>query len=94
VKDEPDGKGDRRDNGRRSADEYLHVKDSSTHIRVHKYWRIVFIVIFILSKLLLIAFIYYFLQYRHSEQEMRYLRDQQIKESKGQLSPETQGNVK
>lgn len=94
VRDDPNGHENRRGNDGRSADEYLHVRDTSTHIRVHKYWRIAFIVIFILSKLLLIAFIYYFIQYRHSEREMQSLRDQQTKENKVQLSPETQSNVK
>lgn len=69
---------------------YIHVKESSTHIRVHKYWRIAFIAIFILSKLLLAAFIYYFIQFRHSEHEMQSLKDQQIKTNKADLSPESQ----
>jgi hypothetical protein len=67
--------------------DYIHVKENSTHIRVHKYWRIAFIVIFILSKLLLAAFIYYFIQFRHSEREMQSIRDQQMKTKKAQLSP-------
>ncbi|MBN9380749.1 MAG: hypothetical protein J0H74_08295 [Chitinophagaceae bacterium] len=92
VKDQPSGHGERR--GGRSDDDYIHVKENSTHIRVHKYWRIAFIVIFILSKLLLAAFIYYFIQYRHSEREMQTLRDQQVKTNKAQLSPETQDNEK
>lgn len=94
VRDQPDShRGHKRNDGS-SAEDYIHVRDSSTHIRVHKYWRIAFIVIFILSKLLLAAFIYYFIQYRHSEREMRSLRDQQIKTNKSQLSPETQDNEK
>lgn len=76
------------DRSSRQENDYLHVRENSTHIRVHKYWRIAFIAIFILSKLLLAAFIYYFLQFRHSEQEMESLKDQQIKSNKAQLSPE------
>ena len=69
---------------------YIHVKENSTHIRVHKSWRIAFIVIFILSKLLLAAFIYYFIQFRQTEREMQSLKDQQIKTNKADLSPESQ----
>lgn len=92
VKDRPPGNGS--GHGGHSADDYIPVKESSTHIRVHKYWRIAFIVIFILSKLLLAAFIYYFIQYRHSEREMQSLREQQAKTEKARLSPESQDNDK
>ncbi len=44
---------------------YLHVETSSNHIRVHKAWKTLFIVIFILSKVFLALAIYYFLEYRH-----------------------------
>jgi len=92
VRERPSGDGARARKGGRSEDDYIHVKENSTHIRVHKYWRIAFIVVFILSKLLLAAFIYYFIQYRHSQREMQSLREQQVKEHKVQLSPESQNN--
>jgi len=92
IRERPSGHGTR--NGGATGDDYIPVKENSTHIRVHKYWRIAFIVVFILSKLLLAAFIYYFIQYRHSEREMRLLREQQIKANKVQLSPESQDNDK
>ena len=44
---------------------YLHVETSSNHIRVHKAWKTLFIVIFILSKIFLALAIYFFLEYRH-----------------------------
>jgi hypothetical protein len=44
---------------------YLHVETSSNHIRVHKAWKTLFIVIFVLSKIFLALAIYYFLEYRH-----------------------------
>ena len=44
---------------------YLHVETSSNHIRVHKAWKTLFIVIFILSKIFLALAIYYYLEYRH-----------------------------
>ncbi len=44
---------------------YLQVETFSNHIRVHKAWKTLFIVIFILSKIFLAFAIYYFLEYRH-----------------------------
>ncbi len=43
---------------------YLHVEANSDYIRVHKLWRVAFIVVFILSKIFLALAIYYFIQYR------------------------------
>jgi hypothetical protein len=51
--------------------EYVEARESSSHIRVHKIWRGVFIGVFILSKILLALAIYYFLQYRHAEKELK-----------------------
>jgi hypothetical protein len=53
--------------------EYVQAKETSNHIRVHKIWRGLFIGLFILSKLLLIAAIYYFLEYRHAEKQINGL---------------------
>jgi hypothetical protein len=78
----------------RQEREYLHVQDSSTHIRVHKYWRVVFIAVFILSKLLLFGFIYYLLQFRHAQRDLRALEDQQVRSNKAQLSADPQDNDK
>lgn len=64
--------------------EYIHVRESSTHIRVHKYWRAILIAIFVLSKIFLILSIYYFLQYRNAEKEIRGLK-QQVRTEKGNL---------
>jgi anti-sigma-K factor RskA len=93
VRELPAVREPQRSDGRRTGDKdpgYIHVKENSTHIRVHKYWRIAFIAIFILSKLLLAAFIYYFIQFRHTEREMESLKNQQIKANKTDLSPESQ----
>ncbi len=40
------------------------IEASSSHIRVHKSWRWVFIGLFILSKVFLFFAIYYFVMYR------------------------------
>ena len=83
-------------NGRaaKREDDYLYVKENSTHIRVHKYWRIAFICIFILSKILLIGFLYFFLAYRHSERDLQSLKDEQVKPNKAQLFSEPQDGDK
>jgi anti-sigma-K factor RskA len=44
---------------------YLHVETSSNHIRVHKAWKTLFIVVFVMAKVFLALAIYYFLEYRH-----------------------------
>ena len=70
----------RREEGNREekapASEYIPIRDTSPHIRVHKYWRPAFIVIFILSKIFLILFLYYFFQNRYAQKEIRLLEKQ------------------
>jgi hypothetical protein len=51
--------------GARKGSSYLHVETSSNHIRVHKAWKTILVVIFILSKIFLALAIYFFLEYRH-----------------------------
>jgi hypothetical protein len=43
----------------------------TTHIRVRKYWRYVFILVFILSKVFLATSIYFFLEYKHYQEQKR-----------------------
>jgi anti-sigma-K factor RskA len=50
--------------------EYVQARETSSHIRVHKIWRGVFIGLFVLSKILLALAIYYFLQFRHAEKQI------------------------
>jgi hypothetical protein len=81
IREMPVKRGYRRDgksgrNGKDSSEEYIPVEHSSTHIKVHKYWRPAFIVIFILSKILLALAIYYFIQYQHNQNEILQLKDQ------------------
>ncbi|GAB3756689.1 hypothetical protein [Spirosoma pomorum] len=40
--------------------DYVNVEVDETHIRVHKYWRPAFIAVFVLSKVFLIAGLYYY----------------------------------
>lgn len=39
---------------------YLEVEVDNTHIKVHKYWRPAFIAVFVLSKIFLIAALYFY----------------------------------
>jgi hypothetical protein len=55
----------------RRRSEYLPVKETSSHIRVHKMWRTLFIAVFVLAKIFLILAIYYFLEYRHAEKRLK-----------------------
>lgn len=64
-------------NGKPQQDEYIPVQVSSTHIWVHKYWRPVFLAVFILAKIFLILFIYYFVQYQHAQRDILRLQLQQ-----------------
>jgi len=54
--------------------EYLEIEVNDTYIKVHKYWRPAFIAIFILSKIFLIAGLYYYFKTASLEQEMIRLR--------------------
>jgi len=53
--------------------EYVQARETSNHIRVHKIWRVLFVAVFILSKIFLILAIYYFLEYRHAEKQLNQM---------------------
>ncbi|KAA6441628.1 hypothetical protein FEM33_01160 [Dyadobacter flavalbus] len=55
---------------------YLEVEVSDTYIKVHKYWRPAFIIVFILSKIFLIAGLYYYFKSSGQEQEILRLKTQ------------------
>lgn len=57
---------------------YVDVQVSNTHIQVHKYWRVAFIAVFILSKIFLAAGLYYYFKAQSQENEIQRL-NQQIK---------------
>jgi len=58
---------------RRHGTEYVEVKETSEHIRVHKIWRKLFIALVVLAKVLLALAIFYFLEYRHAEKQLDHL---------------------
>ncbi len=53
---------------------YVDVEVDNTHIRVHKNWRPAFIAIFILSKVFLIAALYYYFKADSQAQEITRLK--------------------
>jgi hypothetical protein len=57
--------------------QYITAEVSSTHIRVHKYWRLAFLVVFILSKVFLGFLIYYIIKFHEAKAEMKELQHQQ-----------------
>ncbi|RVT99844.1 hypothetical protein EOD41_15500 [Mucilaginibacter limnophilus] len=52
------------------------IEGESTHMRVHKVWRWVFLGVFILGKIFLAFAIYYFVQSMRSEREIEKLQNQ------------------
>jgi anti-sigma-K factor RskA len=61
---------------REASGDYIRVEANSDQIKVHKYWRPAFVVIFILSKILLALAIYYFVEYRHAQKQIIQLEQQ------------------
>ena len=55
-------------------DQYLDIEVNDTHIKVHKYWRPAFIAVFVLSKIFLIAGLYYYFKTTNLEQEIVRLK--------------------
>jgi anti-sigma-K factor RskA len=54
--------------------DYVDVEVNNTHIQVHKYWRPAFIAVFVLSKVFLIAGLYYYFKTSSLEQEIIRLK--------------------
>ena len=66
--------------------DYLNVKVSDTHIRVHKLWRVAFLIVFILSKVFLVLALYYYFKSAALEQELIRLKTE-ITQSPPRYSP-------
>lgn len=58
------------------AGDYIPVQATSSHIWVHKNWRVVFVIWCLLSKIFLALFIYYYVQYQHAQKDIRQLQEQ------------------
>jgi len=68
-------------NEEKKNNEYLDIEVNDTYIKVHKYWRPAFIAVFVLSKIFLIAGLYYYFKTTSLEQEILRLKTtvQQVK---------------
>ncbi len=55
-------------------DQYLDIEVNDTYIKVHKWWRPAFVAVFILSKIFLIAGLYYYFKAASQEEEIQKLR--------------------
>ena len=56
--------------------QYLDVEVNDTHIKVHKFWRPAFIAVFILSKIFLIAGLYFYFKSASQAEELNKLKTQ------------------
>ena len=54
--------------------QYLEVEVNDTHIKVHKFWRPAFIAVFILSKIFLIAGLYFYFKSVSQEKELEKIK--------------------
>ncbi|MCE7061413.1 hypothetical protein [Dyadobacter sp. CY343] len=62
--------------------QYLDVEVNDTHMKVHKFWRPAFIAVFVLSKIFLIAGLYYYFKSVSQQEELQRLKAQQIEQVK------------
>ncbi len=56
------------------AKKYLDIEVNDTHIKVHKYWRPAFITVFVLSKIFLIAGLYFYFKSASLQDEVARLK--------------------
>jgi hypothetical protein len=68
---------------KQTTKQYIAAEVSSTHIRVHKYWRLAFLVVFILSKIFLGFLIYYIIKFHEAKAEMKELQNQRQEQTSG-----------
>lgn len=54
--------------------QFIEIEAESSHIRIHKTWRWVFAAIFILGKLFLVTAIYFYLENRQAQQQIKELK--------------------
>ncbi|WP_316821091.1 hypothetical protein [Pedobacter gandavensis] len=56
------------------SEQFIEVEGESGHIRIHKIWRWVFAAVFVLGKIFLAFAIYYYLENKHTQEEIQQLR--------------------
>jgi hypothetical protein len=64
----------------RKSQDFIEVDGSSSHMRVHKIWRWILIGLFVLGKIFLGFALYFFLQNRQQEEQIRELKLEIIKQ--------------
>ncbi|WP_131537665.1 hypothetical protein [Pedobacter nototheniae] len=62
-------KGDNND-----QEKYINVESSSSHMRIHKAWRWIFAAVFILGKIFLATAIYFYLENRQAQIQLKELK--------------------
>ena len=62
--------------------QYIEVVAENSHMNIHKNWKWIFWVVFLLSKIFLICSIYFYLENRHAQQQIQELK-QEVKELRG-----------
>ena len=57
-----------------ATDQYIEVEGASSHMRLHKSWRYVFAAIFVLGKIFLGFAIYFYLENRQAQEQLKELK--------------------
>jgi hypothetical protein len=58
------------------SNQFIDVESQSSHMRIHKAWRWVFAAVFVLGKIFLIGFIYYYLSNQQSQEQIQQLKSE------------------
>ncbi|MES2807278.1 MAG: hypothetical protein V4619_01550 [Bacteroidota bacterium] len=56
------------------GNQFIEVESESSHMRIHKAWRYVFAAVFVLGKIFLIGFIYYYLSNKQAQEQIQQLK--------------------
>lgn len=73
IHEPPPGEG----NGNANPNYIAAHEVSSSHIKVHKHWRIAFLVLFILSKIFLVLLIYYIIKFYDARNQVKQMQHQE-----------------
>jgi len=57
-----------------SSPQYIEVESESSHMRIHKVWKWVFAAVFVLGKIFLGCAIYFYLENRQAQQQVKELK--------------------
>lgn len=73
IGDEPIDRG-RSQTRSRKSEQFIEVEGESGHMRIRKAWRWVFAAVFVLGKIFLAFAIYYYLENKHTQEEIQQLK--------------------